>query len=81
MISEPTGPISCEATTLDGQPVKRHADLIQKRSPEALPTETTPTPSSPAQTERRSTPVTDPVVPSRPKRTRTRPAYLKDYMC
>ncbi|KFD61562.1 hypothetical protein M514_08460 [Trichuris suis] len=70
VISKPTGPVSYEATTSDGKFVKRHADLIQRRSPEALPTENAAAPPSPAQTEKSPTPVTDPAIPSRPKRTR-----------
>ncbi|CDW59453.1 hypothetical protein TTRE_0000778701, partial [Trichuris trichiura] len=81
IISKPTGPVSYEATTQDGKPAKRHADLIQKRSPENSPNGNVASPPSPVQAEKATTPQPDPSVPSRPKRIRNRPAYLKDYVC
>ncbi|KFD50051.1 hypothetical protein M513_09011 [Trichuris suis] len=80
VISKPTGPVSYEATTPDGKSVKRHSDLIQG-SPEALPTENAAASPSPVQTEKPPTPVSDPAAPSGPKRTRTSPGYLEDYVC
>ncbi|KFD50407.1 LOW QUALITY PROTEIN: hypothetical protein M513_08634 [Trichuris suis] len=81
VISRSTGPVSYEATTPDGKSVKRHTDLIQKRVPETSPPDLTPAQSSLTQ------PLSDTTSPAeiadtpRPKRTISRPAYLKDYVC
>uniref|UniRef100_A0A5S6QSK2 Uncharacterized protein n=1 Tax=Trichuris muris TaxID=70415 RepID=A0A5S6QSK2_TRIMR len=80
VISKSTGPVSYEATTPDGRSVKRHAELIQRRT-ETPPTEDAAALRSPVQSENTPTPVSDPPVPSRPKRIRNRPGYLKDYVC
>uniref|UniRef100_A0A5S6Q373 RNA-directed DNA polymerase n=1 Tax=Trichuris muris TaxID=70415 RepID=A0A5S6Q373_TRIMR len=81
VISRPTGPVSYEAKTPDGRTVKRHADQIQKRISDATSTDVPPATPTMTQSSGDSVSSAEPIVTPRPKRTLSRPAYLKDYVC